>query len=184
MYLDLALSNQRSPISLFLLTPDDVSDDYVSWLNDPSVNQYLESRFQLHSLASTRLFVAKALASRDSLFLGIRTQLAGCDPSGRHVGNIKLASIDEHHRTGEVGIMIGDRAAWGKGVATAAIDLLCDIAHGQLLLRKVTAGCYAANVGSQRAFEKAGFSVEAVRKQQVLLNGVPEDVVLMGRCLC
>jgi ribosomal-protein-alanine N-acetyltransferase len=184
MYLDLVPCNQRSHVSLFLLTPDDVSEDYVSWLNDPLVNQYLESRFQMHTLASTRAFVAEVLASRDSLFLGIRTQLAAGDPSRRHVGNIKLASIDEHHRTGEVGIMIGDRASWGKGVATAAIELLCDISRNQLSLRKVTAGCYAANVGSQRAFEKAGFSVEAVRKQQVLLNGVPEDVVLMGRCLC
>jgi RimJ/RimL family protein N-acetyltransferase len=184
MYLDLAPFNPGSRIDLFLLTPDHVSEDYVSWLNDDGVNQFLESRFRSHTLASTRAFVAETLASPDSLFLGIRAQLTSDEPSGRtHVGNIKLGPIDEHHRTGEVGILIGDRAAWGKGVATAAIALLCDIARTQLSLRKITAGCYAANVGSQRAFQKAGFAVEGVRKQQVLMNGVPEDVVLMGRCL-
>jgi ribosomal-protein-alanine N-acetyltransferase len=183
MRLDLAPLNRGSHVDLFLLTPDDVSEQYVSWLNDHEVNQFLESRFQSHTLASTRAFVAEALASRDNLFLGIRTRPAVDSPSGRHVGNIKLGPINEHHRTSEVGILIGDRAAWGRGVATAAIATLCDISRIQLSLRKVTAGCYAANVGSQRAFEKAGFAVEAVRKQQVLLNGVPEDVVLMGRCL-
>jgi ribosomal-protein-alanine N-acetyltransferase len=183
MYLDLASSHQGSRIALFLLTPDHVSEEYVSWLNDGAVNQFLECRFQSNTLDSTRAFVADALASRASLFLGIRAHLTADDSSGRHVGNIKLSPIDEHHRTGEIGILIGDKAAWGRGVATAAIMLLCDIARSQLALRKVTAGCYAANVGSQRAFEKAGFEVEAVRKQQVLLNGVPEDVVLMGRYL-
>jgi ribosomal-protein-alanine N-acetyltransferase len=183
MYLDLAPLKRGSFIDLFLLTPDDVTEDYVSWLNDSAVNQFLECRFQENTLASTRAFVAEALASHHSLFLGIRFQLTTDDPSRRHVGNIKLSPIDEHHRTGEIGILIGDRAAWGKGVATAAIELLCDIARTQLSLRKITAGCYAANVGSQRAFEIAGFAVEAVRKHQVLLNGVPEDVVLMGRHL-
>jgi ribosomal-protein-alanine N-acetyltransferase len=183
MYFDITPFNQGSPVAFFLLTPDHVSEQYVSWLNDRAVNQFLECRFHSNTLASTRAFVAEALASRDNLFLGIRASLTGDDPYGRHVGNIKLGPINEYHRTSEVGIMIGDSAAWGKGVATAAISMLCDISRTQLSLRKLTAGCYAANIGSRRAFEKAGFAVEAVRKQQLLLNGVLEDEVLMGRCL-
>ena len=38
-----------------------------------------------------------------------------------------------------------------------------------------------SNVGSQRTFEKSGFTIDGVCKQHYLLNEKPEDVVLMGK---
>lgn len=162
-------------VELFLLTPDAVGDAYVGWLNDPEVNQYLESRFAPQGHASIAAFVAGALASEKDLLLGIRSVALG-----RHVGNIKLGPINREHGLGEVGIMIGDRGAWGQGLASRAIAMLRDIAAEELGLRRLTAGCYASNIGSRRAFERAGFTVEAVRSGHFLLNGEPEDLVLMG----
>lgn len=165
-------------IRLFVLRPEHVTDAYVAWLNDPQVNRFLESRFTTHTLDSTRDYVAKTLAAPDTLFLGIHsTEL------DRHVGNIKLGPINTQHGTGEVGIMIGDRGAWGRGIGTAAIKAMSEIARGQLDLRKVTAGCYASNGGSRSAFEKAGYVVEGVRRKQFLLEGREEDLVMMGKLL-
>lgn len=163
-------------VELFGLEPEHVTDDYVSWLNDPLVNRYLESRFARHTLESTRRFVQSILDSEDSILFGIRYA-----PSGRHVGNIKLGPIDWHHRRAELGLLIGDRACWGRGIASAAIELATNHAFGPLGLLKVTAGCYASNVGSRRAFEKAAFVVEGIRRRHFLLNGAPEDAVLMAR---
>ena len=165
-------------VSLFLLTPDLVGDAYVEWLNDPVVNRYLERRFAAHTLDSTREFVRAMYESSDNLLLGIRSA-----ETGGHVGNIKIGPLNRQHGTGEIGILVGERRAWRKGIATAAIRIMCDIARDSLALRKVTAGCYASNVGSQRAFEKAGFEVEGVRKQQLICDGVPEDLVLLGKVL-
>lgn len=165
-------------VELFLLTADDVSDAYIDWLNDPAINRFLESRFSRHDRASTVHFVENLLGSPRDLFLGIR------DVSlGRHVGNIKLGPIDLNHGLGEIGIMIGDRAAWGRGVATAAIARLAEIARDELGLRKLTAGCYASNLGSQKAFERAGFVVEGVRPRQFVLDDACEDAILLGRIL-
>lgn len=169
---------ENALMRLFLLRPEHVTDDYVSWLNDPEVNRFLESRYTTHTMASTRDFVAAMLASPDNLFLGIRSRALG-----RHVGNIKIGPINTRHATGEVGILVGDKAAWGRGIATAAIAMLSEIARDDLGLRKVTAGCYASNVGSRRAFEKAGYVVEGIRPEQLLLDGHPEDLVVMGRIL-
>ena len=178
MHLQLAPAS-IDDVSLFVLTADHVSDAYVGWLNDPVVNQYLESRFATHDLASTRSFVDYVYASPDSLLLGIRSEQAG-----GHVGNIKIGPINRYHQTGEIGILIGEKRAWGKGIATAAIRLICDVARNDLALHKVTAGCYATNVGSRKAFEKAGFTVEGVRPQQVRrADGEREDLVLLGRVL-
>ena len=178
MNLDFQHISVEKSDSLFVLLPEHVTDSYVSWLNAPEINRYLESRFVTHTVESTRAFVASVLASPNSLFLGIKShQLC------RHVGNIKLGPIDPHHETGDIGILIGDKAAWGKGMATSAIETVCEIARNRLNLRKLTACCCASNAGSQRAFEKVGFVVEGVRRAQYLLDGVPEDQVLMGRVL-
>jgi RimJ/RimL family protein N-acetyltransferase len=169
---------QEGEIELFLLLPENVHEAYVGWLNDELVNRYLESRFALATLESTRQFVAAALANEASLFCGIRLRA-----TNRHVGNIKLAPIDWHHGLGEIGIMIGERTVWGTGVATTAINIMCTIAKEELQLRKLTAGCYASNAGSVRAFVKAGFIVEGTRKQHFLCADRTEDLTLLARHL-
>jgi [ribosomal protein S5]-alanine N-acetyltransferase len=162
-------------IGLFPLTPALVSDDYVGWLGDPEVNRYLEVRFREQRRADVEAFVAAMEASERDLLLGISDLTLG-----RHVGNIKLGPIDRNHKLGEIGIMIGDRAAWGRGIGTAAIRRIADIAGHELGLRKLSAGCYAANLASRKAFERAGFAVEAVRPAHFLLDGAPEDTLLLG----
>lgn len=169
---------QDDRIQMFLLTPEHVSEAYVGWLNDPKINRYLESRFAVQDRATVEAFVASMLASENNLFLGIADR-----ELDRHVGNIKLGPIDRRHNLGEIGIMIGDRQAWGLGIGTRAISLLAEIAAAELGLRKLTAGCYGSNGASRKAFEKAGFHVEAVRPRQFLLEGAPEDLLLLGRFL-
>lgn len=174
-----ATSRWRSgDIGLFLLTPDRVSDAYVAWLNDPEINRFLESRFDRQDRVSVEAYVAAVAASPRDLFFGIEER-----PANRHVGNIKLGPIDRHHGLAEIGIMIGDRNVWGRGIAPQAIDLVAGIAAHELGLRRLTAGCYASNVGSRKAFEKAGFTVEALRPAHFLLDGSPEDGLLMGRLI-
>lgn len=161
---------------LFLLEPAHVGPAYVGWLNDPEINRYLESRFAVHDEEGTRAFVASVLASDHSVFFGIRSPALG----GRHVGNVKLGPIDRRHGLGEVGILIGDKAAWGQGLASAAIAQVAVIAREELGLRKLSAGCYGGNGGSARAFEKAGFALEGRRPQHFLLDGRPEDLLFLG----
>lgn len=165
-------------ISLFLLTPEAVSEAYVGWLADPLVNRYLESRFKPQPHEAVMAFVSELLASPRDAFFGVRDE-----ELGRHVGNIRLA-INHDHRRGEIGILIGDRAAWGRGVGTRAIARIVDIAQNELGLRKLSAGCYASNTGSRKAFEKAGFGLEARRPQHVLLDdGTVDDELLLGLVL-
>ncbi len=164
-------------LELFLLEPGHATEEYLEWLNDPDVNRYLESRFVTHDIPSVQAFIASALSDPNVLFLGIRAR-----DTGHHVGNLKLV-IDPHHGLGEVGILIGDRRVWGRGLASRAIDCLAGAATHELGLRRLTAGCYRSNEGSVRAFQKAGFHVEAVRPAHFLLDGKPEDFILMARHL-
>jgi [ribosomal protein S5]-alanine N-acetyltransferase len=166
---------KRGAVELFLLREKDVTERYVNWLSSPKVNRYLESRFAIHTVETVRDFVRASVISPSSLLWGIRSAELG----NMHLGNIKLAPIDRNHGVGEVGIMIGEEDAWGRGIGTDSIRIVMEIARHQLDLRKLTAGCYESNVGSQKSFERAGFEVVGKRPRHFLLDGHPEALVLM-----
>jgi ribosomal-protein-alanine N-acetyltransferase len=170
---------KNDKVEVFLLDALHVGTPYVDWLNDPQVNRFLESRFSRHDIASTCDFVEHCRKDPNTLFWGIRAHSMGA----AHIGNIKLGPIDAHHGTGDVGILLGEPASWGQGFARAAIACVVDIARHELGLRKLTAGCYASNAGSVKAFTSAGFAVEGSRPAQFLLDGQSEDLIQMGHLL-
>ncbi len=76
--------------------------------------------------------------------------------------------------------MIGEKGCWGKGYGTEVIELILDFAFNKLNLYKVTAGVVADNLGSIKAFQKAGFEIEGRMKSQDFSDGVFRDAVYMG----
>jgi RimJ/RimL family protein N-acetyltransferase len=49
-----------------------------------------------------------------------------------------------------------------------------------LNLHKLTAGCYDSNKGSEKAFKKAGFAVEGIRKKHCYCDGIYVDCIMFG----
>ncbi len=154
---------------------DDVNENYYRWMNDSSVNDYLESRFYPHSLKTLEDYVLSKLGDEQNVFFAI--VLKG---DNRHIGNIKLGPINAIHRFADIGIIIGETDCWGKGYGTEAILLMVDYAFNKLNLHKLTAGCYVNNKGSIKAFKKAGFLQEGIRKSQYYCKGKYVDDVLLG----
>lgn len=153
----------------------DVTDRYLSWMQDTVLNQYLESRFATHTFASLEEFVCKRLESETEWMFAI------CSTEGdEHIGNIKLGPVNTRHGHGEIGLIVGEASWHGKGVATEAIRLLTVFAFETLNLRKLTAGMYSANIGSRRAFEKNGFVLEGTLRKQVRVGDEFQDVYRMG----
>lgn len=172
MILDTPLRGDR--LLLRSLGIEDANADYLRWMQDPEVQRYLESRFSEHSLHSLRQFIESMNDSAENLLLGI------CLNSGRHIGNIKLGPIEAHHLHGSIGLLIGERDTWGQGYAGEAIGLLTRHAFASLKLRKLFAGCYSVNPGSQKAFIGCGFKVEGRQEARWLCEGEAVDNILMG----
>jgi RimJ/RimL family protein N-acetyltransferase len=160
-------------VTLDELHVDHVGPEYHNWLSDPEVMRFLEARFRAHSMDDIRSYVKEINASKTDHLWRIL-----CD--GRHVGNIKLGGISQRHRRANLSLLIGDRSVWGQSVATRAIRLATAESFKRYGLHKIYAGFYAANVASIRAFEKAGYIIEATLRGNRCLDGQMVDEVLMA----
>lgn len=166
---------QGEQIYLREVRVSDVNEGYYHWMNDPEITRYLESRFFTNDIESLKEYVNQRQKDRNSVFLAIVVK-----GEEKHVGNIKLGPIDWIHKLADVGVLIGDKASWGKGYATEAIRLVVRLAFQGLNLHKLTAGYYADNKGSKKAFSKNGFVVEGLRRKHRLCEGSYVDTVVLG----
>lgn len=137
---------QGEKIFLRRLTEDDASEDYVRWMNDPEINQYLESRFYTHTIESTKAFI-RSVTNDSNYQFGIFDKA-----TSKHIGNIKIGSINAYHRFADIGFLIGEKEYWGKGIATEAIRLATDFGFNFLKLHKLFGGAYSPNMGSVKSF--------------------------------
>ncbi len=146
-------------VGLRALTPDDLPR-WASWFNDTEVTATLNKGLYPNTETAQREFFERIHRSRHDVLLGIATR-----PDGALVGVIGLHHIDWVHRRADISIVVGEASARGRGVGTEAIRLIVAHAFSKLNLHKVTAGMWATNVGSRRAFEKAGFVLEATLRE-------------------
>ena len=144
----------------------DVNDNYVRWMNDAEVNRFMETRFRPQTQKDIEAYVTSMIHKPNVHFFAILLK-----ESSRHIGNIKLEVTSPIHRRGELSLFVGEKECWGKGFASEAIRLVRDFGIRELGLHKLTAGCYSNNIGSARAFEKAGFIREAVLKKEYSCEG-------------
>ncbi|MEM8726568.1 MAG: GNAT family N-acetyltransferase [Pseudomonadota bacterium] len=158
--------------------PDDITDVYVGWLSDPDVTRFSNQRFRTHTRASCEAYLA-SFTGTSNLFVSVRDAA-----SGTAIGTM-TAYRNDHHGTCDVGIMIGNRNYWGGGYGQEAWNLLTNwlIAPNPAGagVRKLTAGCVAPNGAMVTLMERSGMTLEAVRKDQEIVDGAAADIVHYAR---
>lgn len=157
------------------LDPEDVGEQYVAWLNDPLVNQYLEVRHSVQTVESCLEFVINTNADPNSHLFGIFSK-----ETHQHIGNAKIGFIKTHYLSGELSLFIGDKSFWGKGLGTEIVRAMTQYGFGPLGLKRLEAGCYEQNMGSFRAFLQAGYAVEGYLRRSVVLNGKRQGCFRLG----
>ena len=92
------------------------------------------------------------------------TELVGqfaIEVNGELAGGIGfIMGKGERIGTASLGYWLGKRF-WGRGVMTEAVQVATLFAFDTLRVRRVWANVMAANVGSSRVLEKAGYALEA-----------------------
>jgi RimJ/RimL family protein N-acetyltransferase len=161
-------------VCLRSFTESDITVDYIRWLNDPEVVRFSNQRFRHHDERSC-LDYLRSFAGSENLFLAIHL---GDD---KHLIGTITAYVSSQHETADMGLMIGDRRLWGQGLGLEAWNLLLDYLLRERKLRKITAGTLRCNVGMTRIMERSGMHLEAVRSQQEMVDGEPQDVLYFAK---
>lgn len=147
----------------------------LGWLRDPEVVRFSEQRHATHNLSSQLRYVS-SFAGKSYLW-GIYMV-----DSGEHIGNLS-AVHDEPNNVSDIGILIGEKQWWHKGIGGEAWRGACAwlLAKGLGDIRKLEAGCMRDNVAMMKMLRTSGFTEEGERKNHFLLNGNPVGMVLFGR---
>jgi ribosomal-protein-alanine N-acetyltransferase len=134
------------------LTLDDVTDQYLGWLDDPDARQYIAAAARIDGLSALREYVRERLGRDDVLFLGIFDK-----NTDRHVGNIKYEPVNSKLGYAIMGVLIGERDYRGKGVTTEILQSTAEWLKRNRDIREIVLGVDSHNRGAIRAYEKAGF---------------------------
>ena len=146
-------------ITLKNLNLKNYNKEYCRWLNNKEINKFLEVRFKKQNKKSIENYIVNSNKNPNCLLFGIFLI-----KNNIHIGNIKLEPINFEHKRGIIGLFIGKKEYWGKGIASDSIRIISQYAKTKLSLKKLVAGCYSNNIGSKKAFLNAGYKVEAILK--------------------
>jgi RimJ/RimL family protein N-acetyltransferase len=146
-----------------------------NWANEPELMRLL-NRTDYVSEATHNDWFASIQNRTDCVYFAIETR-----DSHQHIGNIWLWDIDQRHRRAEVRVMIGEKTLLGRGFGTEAIALIADYGFRQLHLHKMYAYVLSINPRARSAFEKAGFAVEGVLRQDRWTGDQFTDVFFLGK---
>jgi RimJ/RimL family protein N-acetyltransferase len=95
-------------------------------------------------------------------------------------GSVGLMHIDWISRKAEIGIMIGEKRFWNKGYGTEAMRLILKHGFETLNLHRLYLRVFSDNPGAIRAYEKAGFVLEARMREAHFAEGQYKDDLMMS----
>jgi RimJ/RimL family protein N-acetyltransferase len=164
-----------SHVYLRAFGPEDLTERYLGWLNDPEVTQYMESGVFPSTMRDLESFYQRVAASRSDVLMAIIDKA-----STEHIGNVKLGPIQWVHRSAIFGIMIGEKKFWGRGVGTEATRLIVEYGFDRLNLNRIDLGVFAEHDAGVRCYQKLGFKLEGRLRQDLFQGGEYKDRLWMG----
>ena len=103
-------------------------------------------------------------------------------PDGTVIGvvGLKVRPQLRMRHTADVGIFV--HTDWqGKGVGTALMQTVLDLADNWLMLVRVELDAFPDNAAAIHLYEKLGFEREGMLRKAAIRNGRYEDLVMMSR---
>ncbi|MBL7936219.1 MAG: GNAT family N-acetyltransferase [Bacteroidia bacterium] len=151
----------------------DVNSNYLSWLHDREVMQGIATSG--YTLENLKVYVEERLNKQDVAFFAICSK-----DTNEHIGNIKIDFHDKQANVSELGLLIGNKNYWGKGVGYEACRLAMDYGFNTMGIRKLYLAVYENNLNAKKLYEKLGFKLEGTLRKHVMADGHLYHKYLMG----
>ena len=149
---------------------------YTRWFQDYEVQRLLMPEVLVPFTSETEeSWYESASRQTNGYTFGIRT-LA----DDKLIGNCSLFEISLKNRSATFGIVLGEKDYWGKGYGTEATRLTMRFGFDELNLNRIQLEVYDFNPRARRAYEKAGFCHEGIRRQALFREGQYWDIEIMA----
>ncbi|MGH2353036.1 MAG: GNAT family N-acetyltransferase [Chloroflexota bacterium] len=110
---------------------------------------------------------------------GALADLVVLGPQDRPIGLVSLWDRTIPHEAAEISIWIG-QGYRGAGYGTEALRVALRYAFGDLKLHKIYLRVLEYNTRAIRTYEKCGFRVEGILREEMKVNGRWHDLIYMG----
>lgn len=150
-------------------------EHYRRWLDNAEVTHFLEMGWRPTHDQDLEAVFKNMTENHETVAFVVEHK-----SSGQPVGVCGLYLIQWLARRGQFNILIGDPAMWDQGLGSEATRLILAYGFDTLNLESIQLGVNGDNVRAVRAYEKAGFVHEGVRRKFVYRNGRYYDVVVMS----
>lgn len=148
-----------------------LSQNYVNWLNDKDVTEFMSNTGI--DKKELKIYLEK-LKNPPKYFWGIIIK-----KNYQHIGNLKIDPINVKKKRGEYGIMIGDKSSWGKGYGAEASNMALNYCFDELGLEKVLLGVLNKNINAINMYKKIGFKKLYTKKNHFTLRNEKYDFTRM-----
>ena len=156
----------------------DITSEYISWLNNPDVNRFLEIRFEKQTPERVAQYVQQHLDDIESFkHFGVYIPESGRDLL---VGTVTLTRINKWHETSDISFVIGHPMGQRKGYGTESVHAVCAYAFMVEKFHRLYAGHYRQNIASQSVLLKNNFKQEGVLREYCLSDGKRTDCITYG----
>ncbi|HEX6288095.1 MAG TPA: GNAT family protein [Herpetosiphonaceae bacterium] len=146
----------------------------TAWFNDLETTAYLGMVGTFFRIEQEQEWYDNLARQTDQVVFGIVVR-----ETQRIIGSVSLMHIDHAHGSAELGILIGDKTAWGCGYGSEAVRLMAEYGCFFKNLSSICLWFVAFNERGHRAYRRAGFREVGRWRKSYCIGGERYDRVLM-----
>ena len=146
--------------------------NFVQWVNDADVLAYFGS-YLPYNMVKEEAWFENMSKDEQSINFAIEYE-------GRHVGACGFSNIDYRNQSAEVGLFIGDKTLWDKGLGQDTLRTMLDYGFDHLNFHRIYLRVFAENTRAVHAYEKVGFVHEGRLREAQWRHGRWQDTLVMS----
>lgn len=161
----------------FIIRPFKEADAelWQNWDVDSEIQAHMpEPMNETQDIGEQYEYIKECEEEEDGYYWSIETL------DGVIIGTVALTDINEHHKLAEIGIVVGDKKYWGKGVATEVISTVINFAFTEVGVVRISAETEVKNIAVSKVLEKVGFIQDGTFASARVKNGKRVDVKHYG----
>jgi len=148
-------------------------DKYTSWINDLEVSQFITHFGRVLTREEEKEWY-RSQAENDEPSFTIY-----CLKDDKPIGNCGLHNINRENDHAEMGIMLGEKEYWNRGLGTEAVRLITDYGFTVLNLHGIGLAVKDFNDRARKVYEKVGYRIAGRVRDFYKTDGNYYDEIIM-----